>query len=488
MRASLLGALTVMSCVRATSGPKPLMNEREALRFLIDSVTSLPETRSARWGILIVDPERGDTLYSRDAGKLFVPASNMKLITGAVALEALGPDFQFETRFLADGPLRDGTLDGDLLVEGRGDPSVSSNTLGDAMVVPRAIADSLWDRGVRSIGGRLLPFGNAFPDANAGYGWEWEDFETSSGAFIDELLFNEGFSEIHVAAADRAGEPPIVRTTPAVRFPSVTVVASTIARGTGADSVPQLDIVKDTVRGGVILRGTIPVGDSAVLEYTHPDPAAAYLAALHEALRDRGIVVRDIVYASPVASEALFVQRSPPLRQILPHFLKPSQNQVGEMLFKQIALQATDTGTAAVARHVVADRLVTFGARPDGYLIRDGSGLSRHDLVSPETLVHVLDAMRRSGNFDLYYASLPIAGVDGTLEHRMRGTPAEGNVHGKTGTLSNVRSLSGYVTTASGRMLLFSILCNNYLVPTDYVTRVQDTIAVHLAELRSRRD
>src|SRR5205085_2222383 len=128
--------------------------------------------------------------------------------------------------------------------------------------------------------------------------------------------------------------------------------------------------------------------------------------------------------------------------------------------------------------------LRAWGAARDGFLVWDGSGLSRQDLVSPETIVRVLDAMRRGPNFQLYYDALPVAGIDGTLSGRMRGTTAEANVHGKTGTLSGVRSLSGYVTTAGGQVLLFSVLCNNYLVPTAYVTRVQDTIAVRLSRLR----
>jgi D-alanyl-D-alanine carboxypeptidase/D-alanyl-D-alanine-endopeptidase (penicillin-binding protein 4) len=184
--------------------------------------------------------------------------------------------------------------------------------------------------------------------------------------------------------------------------------------------------------------------------------------------------------------DTLVMLQSPPLSQILPAFLKPSQNQIGEMLFKTIALQRTDTGTARVARRLVAQRLRDWRAEPDGFLVWDGSGLSRQDLLSPETIARVLDAMRRGPppRFEVYYDALPVAGVDGTLRGRMRGTIAEANVRGKTGTMSNVRSLSGYVTTAEGRVLIFSVLCNNYLVPTAYVSRVQDSIAVRLTRLR----
>lgn len=481
----LLIMLGVNACVSGRLAPTPARGERAALRFVIDSMLDAAETRQARWGVLVVDPSTGDTLYSRDAGKVLVPASNMKIVTSAVALDLLGPDFRYATPVVARGAIRGGVLDGDLLVIGRGDPGVSDNLAGDAMLPLRAIADSLWDRGIRRVRGRVLSSGNAFPDANVGTAWSWEDLEYSYGAKIDELLFNEGFSELHVRGGQHPGDAPVARTTPSRTFPRVRVQAVTAARGAGRDSVAQLAAVKDTVSGDVVLTGTIPPGDSVTVEVTHRDPSEAYLAALREALVDRGLAVGDSALPPATHMDTLIVIRSLPLSQLLAAFLKPSQNQIGEMLFKTVALQRTDTGTARVARRIVAERLKEWGAPADGFQVMDGSGLSRQDLVSPETIVHVLDAMRRGAHFQAYYDAMPVAGVDGTLRGRMRGTTAEGNVRGKTGTLSNVRSLSGYVTTATGRMLIFSVLCNNYLVPTSYITRVQDTIVVRLSGLRS---
>jgi D-alanyl-D-alanine carboxypeptidase/D-alanyl-D-alanine-endopeptidase (penicillin-binding protein 4) len=333
--------------------------------------------------------------------------------------------------------------------------------------------------------GRLLPFGDAFPDATVGYAWEYDDLSSSSGAPIDELLFNEGVSDIHVRGGDRAGDPPQARTSPARTFPRLRIEATTITRGTGRDSVAQLDAVKDTLRGDVVVKGTIPVGDTTTLTVTHRDPSEAYVAALREALVDRGIAIGDSVLPAAARTDTLTVLRSPPLSQILPFFLKPSQNQIGEMLFKSVALQRTDTGAGRIARRLVAERLRSWGAQSDGFLVWDGSGLSRQDLISPETIVRVLDVMRRGPHFRVYYDALPVAGVDGTLRGRMRSTTGEANVRGKTGTLSNVRSLSGYVTTSGDRLLIFSVLCNNYLVPTAYITRVQDTIAVRLSRLHA---
>ncbi len=487
MRAALaLLFTTVAGCSRGVTAPSPATNERAARRYTIDSMLAAPEVRQARWGVLIVDPENGDTLYSRDAGKLMVPASNMKILTSAAALDALGPDFAFETAVLVRGAIRDSTIRGDLLVVGRGDPSVSDRLAGDALIPLRAMADSLHDRGVRSIQGRVMAHGNAFSDANAGFGWAWEDFETSSGAFIDELLFNEGVSELRVWAGALPGDSVRVKTSPATTFPRIRIEAVTTARGTGRDSVSQLDVVKDTARGVVVLTGTIPAGDSASLIATHSDPAAAYIAAFREALADRGITVLDSA-TTDTAIVPLFRTRSQPLSIILAAFMKPSQNQIGEVLLKTIALQRTDTGTARVGRRLVSERLRSWGAEADGFLVYDGSGLSRRDMVTAETVVRVLDAMRKGPYFTTYYDAFPVAGVDGTVRGRMRGTAAEANLRGKTGTLGNVRSLSGYVTTATGKQLIFSILCNNYTVPTDYISRVQDVIGARLAAMRSLR-
>jgi len=445
-----------------------------------------PDTRHARWGVLIVDPERGDTLYSHDAGKLFVPASNMKLVTAAVALEALGPDYRYPTPILARGVLRDSVLDGDLLVMGRGDPSVSDHMAGDAMLPLRAVADSLWLRGLRVVRGRIEALGDAFPDAHAGFGWGWDDLDETYGATVDELLFNEGFADIRVRAGVNPGDSVQVRVSPARTFPRLRVEATTVLRGAGRDSVARIEAVKDTLRGDVVVRGTIPAGDSAAVTVTFRNPDEAYLAALAEALRDRGIVILDSVLSSAATAETLFVAQSPPLSQILAAFMKPSQNQLGEMVFKSIGLTQADTGSARVARRIVTERLRGWGAEADGFIVWDGSGLSRRDMVSPETVVRVLDVMRRSPNYQTYYDAMPIAGIDGTLRTRMRSTTGEANVRGKTGTLGNVRSLSGYVTTAGGATLIFSVLCNNYLVSTDYISRVQDSVAVRLSRLRLR--
>lgn len=506
--AGLLLSLSILETAACASGGgfrfRGGAGERAALRASIDSMADAPEFHNAFWGILVVDPERGDTLYSRNAGKLFLPASNMKIVTSSVALEQLGPDYTYRTTFVARGPIRDSTLVGDLAVVGRGDPSISDHMWGDAMIPLHAVADSLLAHGVRRITGKLVAAGNAFPGPVLGYGWSWEDLESSYSAGVDELLFNEGFSEIRVHGGAQAGDAARVETKPARTFPALrteitTVAAPVCQAGDSAANTPcpttparfrrrELSVRKDTLRGDVTVSGSVAAGDSATLEVTHRDPDQAFLLALAEALRDRGIALDsgNVVKSDSLAAggDTIVAVASKPLREILPALLKPSQNQIAEALLRTIGLERGGLGTADSGQKVVERQLATWGVPPSTYVIRDGSGLSRYDYLAPEAIVHILDAMRRSPNFQLFYDALPIAGVDGTIKTRMRGTAAENNVHAKTGSVANARSLSGYVRTAGGRTLIFSFLSNNWTVQASDVTHVQDVIAARLAALR----
>ena len=460
------GARVAPSATPAVRSPAvtPAPDPRATLRTFIDSSVGAAEFRNAHWGILIVDPARGETLYTRNADKLFMPASNQKIITGSVAIAQLGPEYRWTTTMLARGPVRKGVLDGDLVVRGDGDPSISTSMRGDALSPLRDLADSLRARGITRIRGRVAAAPSPFTDASLGYGWAWDDLDEPYGAGVDALYFNEGFTQILVRAGARPGDPVHATTRPASTYPPLIVRATTVARPVvAADSArlrANLTAGFDSSHAGVLVAGTIAAGDTSVLELAFRDHPAAFVAALREALR------------------------SPPLREVMRAFEKPSQNQIGELLFKTIARRATGIGRADTAQRIVERQLVAWGAEPDGFAVRDGSGLSRHDYVSPRTLVKALDAMRRHPEFRVFYDALPVAGVDGTIDKRMRGTPAQGNVHAKTGYIDKARSLSGYVTTADGQMLIFSLLCNNYTVPTSTVNRVQDSVAARLASLR----
>jgi D-alanyl-D-alanine carboxypeptidase/D-alanyl-D-alanine-endopeptidase (penicillin-binding protein 4) len=422
------------ACVTVMRTVNPSGSARAELTHSIDSLTLQPVFRNAQWGVLIVNPRTGDTLYSKNAGKLFMPASNMKIVTSAVALTLLGADYSYRTTFATDGEVRDSLLDGNLIVIGRGDPTISDNMRGLATLVMDTLADSVRAHGIRQVTGSLARVGNAFPDSVHGYGWEWDDLGEYYAAGVDELIFNEGMA------------PTSLR--------------------------PPPDTVRDSLYSGPA-----------------KDPATGYLNAFNDALIRKHINVEagvmDSILPTPIKMDTLFTYISPPLRNILPALLKPSQNQIAEILLKTIGLERGGMGTADSARKIVAQQLLAWGVQPDGFAIYDGSGLSRHDLVSPETLVRVLDRIQQDTAFAVYYNAMPIAGVDGTLKDRMKGTPAEGNVHAKTGSIGAARSLSGYVTSADGERLIFSILANNWTTPSSAVTGVADQIVAALASYRA---
>jgi D-alanyl-D-alanine carboxypeptidase/D-alanyl-D-alanine-endopeptidase (penicillin-binding protein 4) len=400
-----------------------------AFTRLVDSLVEAPAFRNAHWGVLIVDADAGDTLYARNAGKLFMPASNQKLLTGATALTQLGTGYRFVTRFAGTGPVESGLLRGDLVVVPSGDPTFADTMWqGDHRNAFRAMADSLTAHGVRHVAGAIVRGGTPFADEPCGFGWELDDLDTPSGACVQDLFVNEGRVRV-----------------PRARF----------------------------------------AGDTAMRTAAIRDPRGAFFAALRDAFIERGITVGGGVDTTRVASDSglvpLFAMQSPPLTAVLSRMMKPSQNQVAEILLKTLGRERGGAGRADSGRRVVERQLAAWGIDSSEFVVRDGSGLSRHDYVTPRAIVRILDVMRRGPIFDVWYASLPIAGVDGTIALRMRGTPAQGNVHAKTGTVDKARSLSGYVTAADGRMLLFSFLCNNFTVPVREVERVQDEILAVLA-------
>jgi D-alanyl-D-alanine carboxypeptidase/D-alanyl-D-alanine-endopeptidase (penicillin-binding protein 4) len=266
----------------------------------------------------------------------------------------------------------------------------------------------------------------------------------------------------------------------------VRVTATTVARATHDTAKATAPIFRwDSIGGGALVEGTIAVGDSTSDNVAYRVPDASFVDALGEALAERGIRIGGQAFRDTVArGDTLFTTLSLPLRDILPALEKPSQNQIAEVLFKTLALEVTGIGSADSARRVIERQLVAWGARDGGYAVRDGSGLSRHDYVTPATLVRVLSVIRSDTAFKVFYDALPIAGVDGTIEKRMRGTPAEGNVHAKTGFVDKARSLSGYATTADGRLVIFSALCNNWTVPTVQVEAVQNMIAARIAGMQ----
>lgn len=479
---------------------------RAALVQMADSLTKAPEFVMAHWGVLIVDPEVGDTLVSINADKLFMPASNQKLITGATALALLGEEYVWRTPVLLRGAVRNGTLTGDVVVVGSGDPSWSEALhTGDALQALRPIADALQARGIRRIVGTVRIEGDVFPDAPLGWGWAWDDLDFPYSAGADDVMFNENFYRVIVRGGAQAGAPVTVRTEPLAAYPSVTVEATTRAVDDSLSArLTPLTALSDSAGDRLVVRGSIAANDSVVLTRAYRHPNDAVHAAVHSLLSAQNIRVvppriraaarssahRASHTAAPAAccpeplADTLTVLLSPPLRDVHTRLQKPSQNQIAEAMFKTVARERTGVGSADSAQQVIMRQLAEWGIPATAVIVRDGSGLSRHNYVSPRAIARLLTVMQSHPSFPAFYNALPIAGVDGTIGNRMKGTPAQGNLRAKTGTLDRARSLSGYVTTTDGHQLIFSMLCNNWSGSVRDVERVQDAIGVYLASVR----
>ncbi len=467
-------------------GPVSAPAGMPALAASLDSLFEDSAFASARWGVLVRSLRTGETLYSRDAGKMFVPASNMKIVTGAAALEALGPDWRFRTSVEADGPVVDGELRGDLVVRGGGDPTFSTRFHPDPRAVFRGWADSLRARGIRRVAGGIAANDDALDDAPFGRGWAWDDLDAAYSAEVSALELNEGALDVRIVPGARQGEAPRVTLLPATGYVPVRVTATTGAPGTST----RLRVEREPAGAGIVVSGTIAGDTAGVTESVAVRHAALFFATvLREALVEAGIAVRgrameDDDAPAGVAPTRLFEHVSPPLSEVLKAFMKPSQNQIGEILLRTIGREGRGEGTARAGAAVV-DSLLRVRGVPTRLLAQaDGSGLSRYNLVAPEVLVAVLAAMDRSPNAAAWRASLPVMARDGTLQRRGSGTPLAGNVTAKTGTLSGVRALSGYLTTASGEPLVFSILVDHHTRSAAAADRIAEAALLRLHAAR----
>ncbi|HEV7587012.1 MAG TPA: D-alanyl-D-alanine carboxypeptidase/D-alanyl-D-alanine-endopeptidase, partial [Longimicrobium sp.] len=375
----------------------PGLSPEAAFAAAVDSIFSDSLFAGANWGVEIESLETGRVLYQRNAGKMFVPASNMKLVTGSAALETLGPGWRYRTAVVAGGPVADGVLRGDLVVVGSGDPTIAADFQnGDPLAVFRAWADSLRAHGVTRIAGRIIGDDDVFDDRALGRGWAWDDTDAYYSAEIGGLEYNLGVVGIAVTPGPAPGSEGRVTLLPATRYTPVVNRTRTVA---GAPVV-EVEGTRQEQGTGIIVTGDVPRDTSAILtEVAVRNNTAYFVTVLRETLLAAGIRVDgaavdqdDIALTDfPARQGTLFVHSSPPLAEILPGFLKPSQNQVGELLLKTMGRVLRGQGTAAAGIAVVDSLHRTWGLPGRRLAQADGSGLSRYNLVAPELLIALLE-------------------------------------------------------------------------------------------------
>jgi D-alanyl-D-alanine carboxypeptidase/D-alanyl-D-alanine-endopeptidase (penicillin-binding protein 4) len=469
----------------------PAVSPRAAFAAVADSIFNDTVFAGANWGVIVRSLDSGETLYSRNPRRMFVPASNMKLVTGSAALELLGPDYRYRTALVATGPVVNGDLQGDLLVVGSGDPSIAADFHGgNPYAVFSAWADSLRAHGITHVSGRLLGDDDVFDDQALGRGWAWDDLQDGYSAEVGGLEYNLGINTIAVTPG-AVGGPARVARNPDTRYVTLLDSVRTVAAGESED----LEVVRADTGRVITVRGTVPA-DGAVhtIDAAVRNNTRYFLVVLREVLTHAGISIsggsEDLddlpAAARPTRRDVLFTHASPPLSEILAGFMKPSQNQIGELLLKTLGRNFRGEGSARAGAAVVDSVHRVWGLAPRRLAQADGSGLSRYNLLAPELLIGILEHMRRSPNYAAFYAALPVAGVDGTLRSRMRGTPLQGNVHAKTGTVTNVRSLSGYLTTAAGEQMEFSMIVNHHTVTSRDADRLAEATLMKLYALPRR--
>jgi D-alanyl-D-alanine carboxypeptidase/D-alanyl-D-alanine-endopeptidase (penicillin-binding protein 4) len=458
------------------------------LRADLDAMLAAPNLAHGTWGVVVRSLRTRETLYAHNNQKLLMPASTMKIVTLAAAGTRLGWDFRYDTELYASGMIANGTLDGDLIVVGSGDPSLMAGD-GTGASVFSTWADRLQQLGVRTVAGRIIGDDRAFEQRELGFGWSWDDLADDYAAGVGALQYNENAVRVIVTPGPAPGDPGGVSVEPAGAGILVLNGVTTSVAG----ALPALEA--DRLPGSRTLRlsGTIPQGAHAsALDASVDNPTLFFVESLRRALIERGLDVRgeaadvDDLHPAPPLARSLKVatHQSPPLSALAVRLMKVSQNQYAETFLKTLALHTSAGGqaTAAAARDLAQQLFEAWGVDGGSLIQRDGSGLSRYDYVTAEALatilVHLYEDPAARGPFT---ASLPVVG-DGTLANRLKGTAADGRLRAKTGSMSNVRAMAGYVDTADAEPLVFAIIANNFDSPPDVINGATDAMVVRLAE------
>jgi D-alanyl-D-alanine carboxypeptidase/D-alanyl-D-alanine-endopeptidase (penicillin-binding protein 4) len=465
-----------------------------------------PAAERAFWGIKIVDLDSGLTVFDHNPDKLFVPASNAKLFSTAVALSRLGSENIFTTAIVIDGKVSEqGVLTGNLVLRGGGDPDFSARIVpyqpknefaADRLKPIKALVEQVLATGIKKIDGDILGDDSRYVWQPYGVGWSIDDGDYGYGAPVSALTLNDNVIDLTVLPGLAAHQPARLEFDPKTPYFDVnnlltTAATRTVARNLAFDLDPRQRIVhlwgEISVRSGG-RRLSLPVDD----------PALFAAIALRDELVERGVTITGAarpVHLYPFSVPNLLQAAAPrpedprtviarldsqPLPEAVRVVNKVSQNLHAEMLLREVGFKMRGVGSREAGQQELRTFLREAGLKPAEFFLRDASGLSRHDLVSPAGTVQLLRHMWQSELRKPYVDSLPLAGEDGTLDWRFSKSAARGKIRAKTGTLTHVTALSGYAFTDDGRNLAFSILVNNFGAPTSYIRSVVDEICLEM--------
>jgi len=491
-------------------------------RARVDAALADIHAQRAFWGILVADRNSGETLYELNADRFFTPASNAKIFTSALALSTLGPDFRFHTTLETTGLLgADGRLIGDLVLVGHGDPDLSNRKFPYAGKVEREgaaeaplaeLVEAAVAKGLKEVDGDIVADDSYFPYDPYPAGWSVGDLFFTFGAPVSALAFNDNSFSIEVSPAGRQGQAATLQVEPAAAMGGFSYEVNT-----GPSSgKPDFSVVRRPGQNFILLRGSIPAGHAPIqLDFAISDPGQVAALALKQALESRGIKVTggirlnhaeppgrfdpgtvapdtaarllplpdSNIRSAPVVSTLVLADHvSPSLLESVAVTNKVSQNLHAELFLRTVAREKAGVGSTDAGIWLEQNFLKTIGIADGEVVLSDGSGLSRDDLVTPRAVVQLLRYLSLQPWSAEYISTFPIAGVDGTLENRMKDTAASGRILAKTGSLEHVRAMSGYATTVRDEHLMFTIFGNNNPQHGHDATSAMDAIAVAMVE------
>lgn len=473
-----------------TETPKPVSTQSIVadLQKDLEDIFNDPNFANAQWGVVIQSLETGEFLYRRNESKSLMPASNLKILTTATALCMLGPNYRYMTRLVTNGTKENNVLKGDLIIKGSGDPTFPKKYRNDSLhTLFASWIDSLKQAGITEVTGDIIGDDNCFDDQGMGIGWSWDDETYWYAAPTSGLSYNDNCVDLSVSPGEYVGSSARITLNPKTNY----VELKNNIRTVPPDSLQNLDYFRKSGTEVINAFGTIPInGNTRVESISIDNPTLYTVSVFKEMLEASGIKVngsaKDIDDVKPRKEFTTIYQTinsstSPPLSEIIKTINKKSHNLYAEQVLKTLGKELGGSGTANRAVEIEKKFLSNVGMDPDKLIIVDGSGLSRLDLITPMQISTLLGYMYRHKYWKEFYNSLPIAGVDGTLENRMKNSRAANNVRAKTGYINYVRALSGYVTTKDGEMFTFAMMANNYTVPTSLANNLQDLVCIRLA-------
>ncbi len=484
LSAGLLLGWILSSCA-GPGGENPGLPPAEALESRLAGLLSRPGFATAHLGVFVKDLATGRVLCDHQGGRAFLPASNMKLFTGALALDRLGPAWQAATTLYRKGEIQEGVLEGDLVLVGGGDPTLGRGP--DPLGLFRKWGKALFRQGLRRVTGRVVAVTDLFGDPPLGEGWAWDDLAYPWSAPFGALVFHENVVDL-VLKPLSLGAPPEVKEIPSI--PGALRVWNRCV--TVREGGLGLRVTRRFHPPGALLRGSLPLSGGPVRwRFPVEDPALYAAQALEQAFLEAGIQVDGPALPagkipgfrwSPSQRERLARVLSPPLAKMVEEMFLRSQNLFAENLFR-LAGRGRGEGRASAkaARAALADLLDRMGVDRRGLFAADGSGLSRMDQVTPRQVAGLLEkALGEPWGGD-FLEALPLAGRTGTLSPRFKGTSGEGRVRAKTGTLTRVAALSGYILKNGRPALVFSWLIQGFTASQARVRAGMDRFVADLA-------